>query len=428
VSFLLLTKNIDGQTLYPTSTGAVGAVYTMSNGASMNQILINTVNANGQLTMISAVNTNGTGVSTTNSDPLFSQGSLTVYSNYLFAVNPGSNSLSMFMISPSDATQLTLLSVQSTNGLFPISVTVNSMYACVLTGGTITGIRCFTYNSSGLFIMSSFDRNLTSNISQTIPPTGPAQTLSEILFSADNLALIISVKGINTTLQGYLLFYPLTMSNGMTMLASTPIMMTPTSAVLPFSMTLVGMNGLLITDPGANGVLTLTYSSTSGAITNSMFTSINTSLASALCWSTYSPKIGNYYVIGAGTATIVELHLNLSSTTWPVQIVQYYPLPSNTGALEATVVSLGSNDYLYVLGTTAHVISGYRLNAAGNATANNIVVAQQGNTTSIPKLAGIAAFVQTQSSSASPAMSFLTSTITIMICMAFIFFGCEKDI
>ncbi len=426
VSFLFLSKNIDGQTLYPTSTGAVGAVYTMSNGASMNQILINTVNANGQLTMISAVTTNGTGVSTTNSDPLFSQGSLTVYSNYLFAVNPGSNSLSMFMISPSDATQLTLLSVQSTNGLFPISVTVNSMYACVLTGGTITGIRCFTYNSSGLFIMSLFDRNLTSYISQTVPPTGPAQTLSEILFSADNLALIISVKGINTTSQGYLLFY--TLNNSMTMLASTPIMMTPTSAVLPFSMTRVGTNGLLITDPGANGVLTLTYSSTSGAITNSMLTSINTSLASALCWSTYSPNIGHYYVIGAGTATIVELNLNLSSNSTPVQIVQYYQLPSNTGALEPTVVSLAGNDYLYVLGTTAHVISGYRLNSAGNATANNIVVAQQGNTTSIPKLAGIAAFVQTRSSSASPTMSFLTSTITLMICMAFIFFGCEKDI
>jgi hypothetical protein len=57
------------------------------------------------------------------------------------------------MISPSDAAQLTLLSVKSTNGWFPVSVTVNSMYACVLTGGTITGIRCFTYNSSGLYVM-----------------------------------------------------------------------------------------------------------------------------------------------------------------------------------------------------------------------------------------------------------------------------------
>jgi hypothetical protein len=323
--FLLISKNIDGQTLYPTSTGSVGAVYTMSNALTMNQIIIHNLSANGQLSMINAVNTNGTGVSTFAADPLFSQGALVVYSNFLFVVNPGSNSLSMFTISPSDATQLTLLSVQPSNGWFPISITVNAMYACVLTGGNITGIRCFTYNASGLFYVSSFDRNLTSYISQSVPPSGPPGTLSEILFSADNLALIISVKGINMTSPGYLLFYSL--SNNYTTLASSPSRQTPANAVLPFSMTLVNTNGLLITDPGANGVLTLSYSSTSGMINNSMLTPINASLAGALCWSTYSPTIGHYYVIGAGTATIVELSLNLSSSTIPVTIVQYYQLP-----------------------------------------------------------------------------------------------------
>jgi hypothetical protein len=292
------------------------------------------------------------------------------------------------------------------------------MYACVLNGGTITGIRCFTYNSSGLFIMSSFDRNLTSYISQTVPPTGPPQTLSEILFSADNLALIVSVKGLNATSPGYLLFYTLT--SNMTILASSPTIVTPTGGVLPFSMTLVGTNGLLITDPGANGVLTLNYSSTNGTTSNSMFTSVNTTIASALCWSTYSPNIGHYYVISAGNATIVELSLNLSSTSTPVTIVKYYQLPSNTGALEATVVSLAGKDYLYVLGTTAHVITGYQLNSGGNATTNGMVLAQQGDTTSIPKLAGIAAFVQTRSSTSSAGLV-LASIIPIMICMVFIF-------
>ena len=119
---LLLTKPINGQTLYPTTSGSVGAVYTMSNGASMNQILIHSLNSTGQLTLTNSVNTNGTGVNTTAGDPLFSQGALGVYSNYLFAVNPGSNSLSMFMLSSSDATQVTLISVQPTYGVFPVSV------------------------------------------------------------------------------------------------------------------------------------------------------------------------------------------------------------------------------------------------------------------------------------------------------------------
>ncbi len=392
VFFLLVCRNMDAHTLYSRSTRGVGAVYTMSNAPNMNQILIHRLNIKGKLTMVGAVNTNGTGVSTTKTDPLISQGPLIVYSNYLFAVNPGSNSLSMFTINSSNATQLTLLSVQPTNGWFPISVTVNGMYACVLTGGNITGSRCFTYNSSGLYVVPSFDRNLTSYISQTVPPKSPPQSLSEILFSADNLSLIIAVKGLNEAARGYLLFYLL--SDHQTKLSSTPIQVTPNNAIFPFSMTPVERNGLLITDPGAKGVLTLNYSSTNGNITNSFFTPIDPSRAGALCWSTYSPAIGNYYVIGVSPAAIVELNLNLSSISNPVRIIRYYSLPKNTGALEATVVTLAGKDYLYVIGTTAHVISGYQLNEAGNAIPNTISVVQEGDTSRIPKLSGIAAFVQ----------------------------------
>jgi hypothetical protein len=92
VFFLLLCRNIDAQKLYPTSTGGVGAVYTMSNGATMNQILIQRFDIYGTLTRAGSINTNGIGVNTTTIDALFSQGSLTVYSNYLFVVNAGSNS------------------------------------------------------------------------------------------------------------------------------------------------------------------------------------------------------------------------------------------------------------------------------------------------------------------------------------------------
>jgi hypothetical protein len=401
-----------------TSTGGVGAVYTMTNGAIMNQVIIYSLNSSGQLTWFGTMNTNGTGVNTTATDPLFSQGSIMVFSNYLFVVNPGSNSLSMFTINPMNATQLTLISVQPTNGWFPISVTVNSQYACVLTGGNQTGIRCFTYNSSGLFVMSLFDRNLTSFISQSIPPNGPPGTFSEILFSADGLCLIVSVKGINSTgSQANLLFYEL--SNNGTMLSSSPTSQKPANAIYPFSMTLVGTNGLLVTDPGAQGVFTQNYSSTAGTITNSTFTAVNASIVGSLCWSTYSPIIGNYYVIGASPAGIVELNLNLSSTSNPVKIIQYYLSPNNTGALEATVVNLAGIDYLYVLGTTTQVINSYQLNAPGNVLFNGVAIVQQGNMTNIPKIAGIAAYVQTQSSSAAP--DFFQRT-TIMFWLIVIFF------
>lgn len=147
-----------------------------------------------------------------------------------------------------------------------------------------------------------------------------------------------------------------------------------------------------------------------------MFTFINSSLAGALCWSTYSPIIGNYYVIGASTATIVELNLNITSMNNPVQIIQYYQLPNNTGALETIIVTLGGQDFLYLIGTTAHVITGYRLNGPGNATSFIRAVVQQGNTTNIPKLAGIAAFVHTKSSVGT---KLHLSIITIIISLLF---------
>jgi hypothetical protein len=159
-------------------------------------------------------------------------------------------------------------------------------------------------------------------------------------------------------------------------------------------MTPVERNGLLLTDAGSKGVLTLIYSTTYGKIGNSFFTPIDPSRASGLCWSTYSPTIGNYYVIGTRPASIVELNLDLNSNSNPVRIVRYYSIPQSTGALEATVVTVAGNDYLYVLGTDAHVISGYHLSGSGNAILNGVTVTQQGDTSTVPKLAGIAAYVQ----------------------------------
>lgn len=205
-ALLLLAINIiNGQQSFSIRTGGIGAVYTSTTGFR-NQVIVNRLQVNGELEVVRLVDTNGIGINITGINPLFSQGRVVVYSNYLFVINPGSNSLSMFLINSHDPTQLTLLSVKPVFGYFPVSVTVNSMYACVLTGGHITGIRCFTYDSRGLYVVPSFDRNLTSYISQTGPSIGPYNTMSEITFSADDCALIIFVKG-NPTQAGCLLFF-----------------------------------------------------------------------------------------------------------------------------------------------------------------------------------------------------------------------------
>ncbi|CAF5215985.1 unnamed protein product [Rotaria magnacalcarata] len=182
-------------------------------------------------------------------------------------------------------------------------------------------------------------------------------------------------------------------------------------------MTLVGTNGLLVTDPGPNGVLTMNYMPTNGTISNSMLTPINSTIAGALCWSAYSSMTGNYYVIGANPAAIVELRLNLSSMSTPVQILQYYSLPNNTGALDTTIVNVAGTDYLFVIGITAHAVSSYRLNGPGSATFIGVFTVQQGDTSAIPKLAGVAAFIQKTSSTATLILPSITIT---MICFMYL--------
>ena len=172
----LLIIHVGSEISSEESNDGIDAVYTMSNAAPINQVFSFSINRNGRLgRRRRTINTNGAGVNTSANDPLSSQSRVVVYSNFLFVVNAGSDSLSMFAIDPKDATQLTSISVRQTNGRFPVSVTVNSRYVCVLTGGNPAGIRCFKYNRFGRFVVPSLDRTITLNVPQTNPPSERVQ-------------------------------------------------------------------------------------------------------------------------------------------------------------------------------------------------------------------------------------------------------------
>ena len=74
---------------------SAGAVYVMSNQTSGNSVLVYNRAADGTLTYSTEVPTGGTGFGT-GGDPLVSQGALVYANGLLFAVNPGSNDVSMF--------------------------------------------------------------------------------------------------------------------------------------------------------------------------------------------------------------------------------------------------------------------------------------------------------------------------------------------
>ena len=120
-------------------SGVSGAVYTMTNDASENSILVYSRNSNGLLTFQGPVSTHGRG-SGGILDPLQSQGSV-VFSqdgSFLFAANAGSGTITTFRV---DGFGLEFVGETSSGGEGPLSIAIHGDLLYVLNIANITGFR-----------------------------------------------------------------------------------------------------------------------------------------------------------------------------------------------------------------------------------------------------------------------------------------------
>lgn len=161
-----------------------GYLYTQTNATGNNQVMIYRHTWTGALTYFGAVSTGGSG----NGKSLSSQGALAIdrQQNRLFAVNAGSNSLSMFSIDPANG-NLTLLDNEPLQAVTPVSVTVNGNYVYVVNEGSnnIRGVEVVGGNS--LVLLSNSSKVLSSS------GAGPAQ----ISFSPNGNYLHVTEKNKN---------------------------------------------------------------------------------------------------------------------------------------------------------------------------------------------------------------------------------------
>src|SRR5512143_2228425 len=149
---------------------SIGAVYTLTNSAAGNEVLIFNRAVDGTLTAAGSVSTGGLGTGA----GLGSQGALTLSANqrWLFAVNAGSNELSVFAVSPHG---LTLVDKVASGGVLPISVTHYRDIVYVLNAGGSGNITGFTLRRRGkLTPIANSTRNLSNNGIGAAP--GPAQS------------------------------------------------------------------------------------------------------------------------------------------------------------------------------------------------------------------------------------------------------------
>src|SRR2546430_1610129 len=121
-----------------------GAVYTLTNQVAGNAVAVFTRGADGRLTSAGTVATGGTGTGA----GLGSQGAVVLSDDgrRLFAVNAGSNDVSVFTVG---AAGLSLASRTSSGGTLPVSLTVHGNELYVLNAGGSGNISGFTVDNSG---------------------------------------------------------------------------------------------------------------------------------------------------------------------------------------------------------------------------------------------------------------------------------------
>ncbi|HEY6907069.1 MAG TPA: beta-propeller fold lactonase family protein, partial [Ignavibacteriaceae bacterium] len=104
------------------------AVVTESNSAAGNEIVVYTRSHNGSLTLMGSYSTGGQG----SGAGLGSQGAVVLSGKYIYAVNAGSNDISVMRV---DGNSLNLVDKESSGGINPISLTVHHNLLYVLNAG-----------------------------------------------------------------------------------------------------------------------------------------------------------------------------------------------------------------------------------------------------------------------------------------------------
>lgn len=228
----------------------------------------------------------------------------------LVAVNPGSNTVSLFTISSADPTVLTLVGKPaSTLGEFPVSValSIKKKLACVANGGAKAGLACFRISKTGLTPLS--DKLLTTfNIGQSTPATGPLNSVSHTLFNADASALITTVKGDPSVKKpGFVSVLPIQYARPVTPdVRSSPngTAVLFGSVIIPSSLSSLRSSTVLFATDAAFGTTTLSLSL---SFEFSSFTKTTIPGQVATCWSTFSAFTRTAFVTDVAKNRLVEI-------------------------------------------------------------------------------------------------------------------------
>jgi 6-phosphogluconolactonase (cycloisomerase 2 family) len=317
---------------------SIGAVYTLTNAASGNEVLAYSRSADGSLSFQAAYATGGLG----SGAGLGSQSAilLTPNNQWLFAVNAGSNQISAFAV---NKTGLELVDVVDAGGLQPISLTVHKGLLYVLNAGGSGNISGFSIGQDGSLSPLAGSTQPVSNSG-----AGAAPGLAQVAFNSDGNTLVVTEKTTNL-----ILTYEVV--DGLAAAPATH----PSEGVTPFGFAFDRQNHAIVSEAASGSV-------SSYLIDRDEFNVISSAVVNgqaAACWIAISKNGKFAYTTNAASGSISSYQIGKGGA-----LTLLNPTAGLTGAGSSPVDMAFSNNgqYLYVLAGGAHTINFFQMSADGS--------------------------------------------------------------
>ena len=319
-----------------------GAVYTISNAADGNSVVVFDRLADGRLVTAAGVSTGGKGTGT----GLGNQGALVLTRNerWLLAVNPGSDTLSVFEVG---LRGLRLTDVEATGGVLPVSVTERHGVVYVVHAGS-DDIAGFALEADGR--LQPIDGSVQALSGSGV---GPAQ----IAFTPDGAFLLVTEKNTNSIVTFAI------DRDGL----PTDRRVQRASGVTPFGFAFGRRDQVFVTE-AFGGAPDASATSSYGIGRNGTLTSISPSVGTgqtAACWAAVTPDGRFVYVTNTGSGSISGYAIGFDGRIALLDTDGRTGITGD-GSTPIDVVITGNGRYLYNLNSGTHTITSFRIQPDGS--------------------------------------------------------------
>ena len=336
VFLLVLTVGITSP-VAAASKDDVGAVYTSTNAANGNEILVYNRAADGSIVYQGSYATGGLG----SGAGLGSQSAVVLSNNnhWLFAVNAGSNQVSVFAVNTNG---LELIDVVDSGGTRPVSLTNYKDLLYVLNAGGSGNISGFAIGQDGSLSPLAGSTQPLSNLG-----AGAAPGVGQIAFNAEGSALVVTEKS-TSLLDIY------EVGDG---IAGVPVTQASAGAV-PFGFAFDRHNHAIVSE--ASGSVS-SYEVADGGFNVISPAVVNTQVAA--CWIAISNNGKFAYTTNAGSGSISSYRI---ASDGSLTLLNATAALTGAGSTPIDMAFSNNGSFMYTLAGGAHTVTTFQFRADGS--------------------------------------------------------------